>query len=199
MEAHGVAEFLELADRAAFGPCRGGARSGCSGRRRGRRRALRCGPCARSPRGWWAGRPRRPCPCSIGPRGVDIGRRDGCPCCERRSSPRCRATAMDAGREAAQQRRNALRALPPCCPSPIWTEMPKRPLPAFPLVRTAFRICTPDRIRTGATALRGRRARPLHNGGWCSASNPRTLSERGVRTKSRALWRTSGTATSLGY
>ena len=25
---------------------------------------------------------------------------------------------------------------------------------------------TPDRIRTGATALRGRRARPLHNGGW---------------------------------
>ncbi len=24
---------------------------------------------------------------------------------------------------------------------------------------------TPDRIRTGATALRGRRARPLHNGG----------------------------------
>ena len=25
--------------------------------------------------------------------------------------------------------------------------------------------CTPDRIRTGATAVRGRRARPLHNGG----------------------------------
>jgi hypothetical protein len=29
----------------------------------------------------------------------------------------------------------------------------------------AFRFGTPDRIRTGATALRGRRARPLHNGG----------------------------------
>ena len=27
------------------------------------------------------------------------------------------------------------------------------------------RVCTPDRIRTGATAVRGRRARPLHNGG----------------------------------
>src|SRR6478735_5148835 len=26
-------------------------------------------------------------------------------------------------------------------------------------------VRTPDRIRTGATALRGRRARPLHNGG----------------------------------
>ena len=26
-------------------------------------------------------------------------------------------------------------------------------------------VSTPDRIRTGATALRGRRARPLHNGG----------------------------------
>jgi hypothetical protein len=25
-------------------------------------------------------------------------------------------------------------------------------------------VCSPDRIRTGATALRGRRARPLHNG-----------------------------------
>ena len=29
----------------------------------------------------------------------------------------------------------------------------------------AFCVGTPDRIRTGATALRGRRARPLHNGG----------------------------------
>jgi hypothetical protein len=28
------------------------------------------------------------------------------------------------------------------------------------------RICTPDRIRTGATAVRGQRARPLHNGGF---------------------------------
>ena len=55
--------------------------------------------------------------------------------------------------------------LPQRCPSPIWAEMKKRPRTAFPLVRTAFRSGTPDRIRTGATALRGRRARPLHNGG----------------------------------
>src|SRR6187455_3150429 len=34
-----------------------------------------------------------------------------------------------------------------------------------PGVWTPGRRCTPDRIRTGATALRGRRARPLHNGG----------------------------------
>ncbi len=38
--------------------------------------------------------------------------------------------------------------------------------------------CTPDRIRTGATAVRGRRARPLHNGGlsdagWCCLRLPR--------------------------
>ena len=55
--------------------------------------------------------------------------------------------------------------LPQCCPSPIRREMKKGPLPAFLLVRTPFRICTPDGIRTRATALRGRRARPLHNGG----------------------------------
>ena len=46
--------------------------------------------------------------------------------------------------------------LPQCCPSPIWTEITKWPRPAFPLARTAFRTGTPDRIRTGATALRGR-------------------------------------------
>ncbi len=55
--------------------------------------------------------------------------------------------------------------LPQCCPSPIPRQMPKGPGAAFPLVRTPFRTRTPDRIRTGATALRGRRARPLHNGG----------------------------------
>ena len=43
--------------------------------------------------------------------------------------------------------------------------MRKRSRTAFPLLRTACRTGTPDRIRTGATALRGRRARPLHNGG----------------------------------
>jgi len=44
------------------------------------------------------------------------------------------ATAMDAAREAAQQRRADLRVLPrvapvldPCCPSPIRADMTKRP------------------------------------------------------------------------
>ncbi len=70
--------------------------------------------------------------------------------------------AMDRAREAARQRRELVAQ---CCPSSISMETEKRPIPAFPLVRTAFRSGTPDRIRTGATALRGRRARPLHNGG----------------------------------
>ena len=34
---------------------------------------------------------------------------------------------------------------------------------------------TPDRIRTGATALRGRRARPLHNGGSHCVEQPAEL------------------------
>jgi hypothetical protein len=34
--------------------------------------------------------------------------------------------------------------------------MKKRPLSALPLVRAPSRLCTPDRIRTGATALRER-------------------------------------------
>ena len=37
--------------------------------------------------------------------------------------------------------------------------------PAALIELLAFSGGTPDRIRTGATALRGRRARPLHNGG----------------------------------
>jgi integrase len=80
--------------------------------------------------------------------------------------------AMDAAREAAARgvRRCGLLPrpillLPQCCPSPIREKMPEGPPPAFPLVRAPFRTSTPDRIRTGATALRGRRARPLHNGG----------------------------------
>ena len=73
--------------------------------------------------------------------------------------------------------------LPQCCPSPIWTEMTKRPRPAFPLVRTAFRTGTPDRIRTGATALRGRRARPLHNGGMLLCEQPGNLIGAGLSHK----------------
>lgn len=89
--------------------------------------------------------------------------------------------AMDRARAAAHGRRDTLRALPvlpQCCPSAIWEEMPTGPRPAFPLVRAPCRTCTPDRIRTGATAVRGRRARPLHNGGRCCSHYVRDSSDR---------------------
>ncbi len=59
-----------------------------------------------------------------------------------------------------------------CCPSdaPVMPQPnsagnAEGPLPASPQVRTSSHKRTPDGIRTRATALRGRRARPLHNGG----------------------------------
>ncbi len=55
-------------------------------------------------------------------------------------------------------------------------------------------MSTPDRIRTGATALRGRRARPLHNGGKHVNTRGETLSKRLRRSKSRP-----GAGISLGY
>ena len=67
--------------------------------------------------------------------------------------------ALDAARTAAQQRRRTLRALPrvaPVLPKGVSAGMPKGPRPAFLLVRTPYRTRTPDRIRTGATALRER-------------------------------------------
>ena len=67
--------------------------------------------------------------------------------------------ALDRARTAARERRQSLDALPvlpECCPTPISSEIPKGPLPAFPLVMAPFRTCTPDGIRTRATALRGR-------------------------------------------
>jgi hypothetical protein len=83
--------------------------------------------------------------------------------------------AMDAARAASQARRNTAFLLPRVAlvlPEPEFEEMTKDPCPAFLLVRGPFRLCTPDRIRTGATALRGRRARPLHNGGVCPGVSP---------------------------
>ena len=44
------------------------------------------------------------------------------------------------------------------------------PCPTIPQVRTLCGRRTPDGIRTRATALRGRRARPLHNGGLVGAT-----------------------------
>ena len=41
-------------------------------------------------------------------------------------------------------------------PQPNSGRNAQRPRPAFPLVRAPFRTCTPDRIRTGATAVRER-------------------------------------------
>jgi len=41
----------------------------------------------------------------------------------------------------------------------------RAPTQRFRWIRALSERGTPDRIRTGATALRGRRARPLHNGG----------------------------------
>ena len=41
--------------------------------------------------------------------------------------------------------------------------------------RSTVLLGTPDRIRTGATALRGRRARPLHNGGSHCVEQPAEL------------------------
>ena len=96
--------------------------------------------------------------------------------------------ALDAARTAAQRLRSTPRVLPrvaPCCPRAFRPEMPKRPRPAFLLVRTPSRTRTPDRIRTGATALRGRRARPLHNGGKLLRTACETLAVLDFRTKSR--------------
>ena len=82
------------------------------------------------------------------------------------------AAAMDAARGAERAKRARppplpalLLLLPICCQLLKKPQMPKRSYPAFPLARTSSHMCTPDGIRTRATALRGRRARPLHNGG----------------------------------
>ena len=67
--------------------------------------------------------------------------------------------AIDRARKAAQRRLNNLDLLPRVpqrCPSPFQRGMPKGPLPASLLARTPFRICTPDGIRTRASALRER-------------------------------------------
>ena len=48
-------------------------------------------------------------------------------------------------------------------------------------------VGTPDRIRTGATALRGRRARPLHNGGKHVNTRGETLANR-LRTHKIPAW-----------
>jgi hypothetical protein len=87
-----------------------------------------------------------------------------------------------------------------CCPTlprlarADLAEPNERPGPALPLMATASRTGTPDRIRTGATALRGRRARPLHNGGKHVNTRGVTLSKPLGRNKSRP-----GPGLSLGY
>src|SRR4051794_25122041 len=71
-------------------------------------------------------------------------------------------------------------------PADVWARTTKLALSAFPLVRTTLQIRTPDRIRTGATALRGRRARPLHNGGsHCCWNNLRNFTWKPLRRTNR--------------
>jgi len=77
-------------------------------------------------------------------------------------------SAMDAARRTSQERRAALRAgvaVARVLPQPSSPGTEKGPCPALPQVRIPCLTRTPDGIRTRATALRGRRARPLHNGG----------------------------------
>ncbi len=57
-------------------------------------------------------------------------------------------------------------------------------------------LCTPDRIRTGATAVRGRRARPLHNGGLNNLAEP---SQRFDFATNREPLMVIGACNSLGY
>ncbi len=82
------------------------------------------------------------------------------------------ATAMDTARAAERTKRDEARAVAnPASAVPIL--LPNGPEPRNcedPLTRVSavqrvFHSGTPDGIRTRATALRGRRARPLHNGG----------------------------------
>jgi hypothetical protein len=107
--------------------------------------------------------------------------------------------AMDAACAAARERRIRGHAAVDEAKRGQTAQMPetrKRSLPAFPLVRTASRCCTPDRIRTGATAVRGRRARPLHNGGL--AQQRETLAS--TRFSHQIAATQNGvTAISLGY
>ena len=87
-----------------------------------------------------------------------------------------------------------------CCPSVarerFRPEMHEEAPPSVSAGQGPFSdCCTPDRIRTGATALRGRRARPLHNGGNALRTSGRNSSERLVSHQIPVRW----TGTSLGY
>ena len=104
------------------------------------------------------------------------------------------ATAMEAARDSQQAKRAKRATLPepadleqsaPSTEAPVALVLPATiPLPhaedlliSVSAGQEVFLLRTPDRIRTGATALRGRRARPLHNGGLCSEKSLRTTPE----------------------
>ena len=72
--------------------------------------------------------------------------------------------------------------LPQCCPRPNRAEMAGRSRTASPQVRTLFRPRTPNGIRTRATAVKGRRPRPLDDGGRCAWRGQHTASGRHVPT-----------------
>ena len=74
------------------------------------------------------------------------------------------ADAMTAARDA-ERALHARAGVASVLPKPPKPENGEGALPSVSAGQGPFRTGTPDRIRTGATALRGRRARPLHNGG----------------------------------
>ena len=83
------------------------------------------------------------------------------------------AAAVDAARAAERAKRSTelepVAQAPPAV-APLWPSGPESQNGEDPRANDSagqrvFHGGTPDRIRTGATALRGRRARPLHNGG----------------------------------
>jgi hypothetical protein len=86
------------------------------------------------------------------------------------------SAAMEAARDSERQQTinsahegpiASITEIPASFSRPNGVESPndENPLIRISAGREAFSMSTPDRIRTGATALRGRRARPLHNGG----------------------------------
>ena len=70
--------------------------------------------------------------------------------------------------------------LPRRRPSPPTPRNAKRPRPAFPRIRTSWEPGTPDRIRTGATALRGL-PEGFQGSGSVSVNAPEPLTDLGKR------------------
>ena len=101
--------------------------------------------------------------------------------------------AMDRASAARERRRERapVPAVAQCFPSGFPTNIPQRLRSAFPLIRAAVRSGTPYRIRTGATAVKGRGPGPLDEGGL--PGHPR-----GLRPGPPKRGRTSGFGSRFG-